>query len=109
MTVTIKLQQPDGTLIAEFLGEDAISIAQMAKNHGVAFPTACGIGMCWICTCKILSGQEHIQIDKISLPIKELQRDSNGSFQEVFACVWGIKKDSIKDSIHYEIILEKNL
>jgi ferredoxin len=109
MTVTVTLQQPDGTLIAEFAGEDKISLAQMAKNNSIEFPTSCGIGLCWVCTCKIISGNEHVQIDKISLPKKELARNEDGSFQEFFACVGGIKSESLKDSKEYTIVLEKHL
>lgn len=109
MTVTIRLQQPDGTLVASFPGEDNISIAQMAKNNGIAFPISCGVWVCGICKCKILAGQEYIQIDKISTPMRELARSEDGTFQEVFACVWGIKKDALKDTEHHEIILEKHI
>lgn len=109
MTVTIKLQKPDGTLIAEFPAEDNISIAQMAKNNGIEFPTSCGIGVCGICKCKIIKGKEHIQIDKISTPMRELARNEEGIFEEVFACVGGIKKDSLQDTETHEIILEKNM
>lgn len=107
MTVTIQLQQPDKTLIAELSGEDNMSIAQIARNHNVAFPTSCGVGMCWICKCKIIAGQEHIQIDKISTPLKPLERNEDWSFKEVFACVGGIKSDSLKDQQQYTVILEK--
>lgn len=109
MSITIRLQQPNGTLIAEFPGEDKISIAQMAKNHNIAFPTSCGIGMCGICKCKILAGKEYVQIDKISTPMKPLERNEDGSFKEVFACVGGIQTDAIKDTTHHEIILEKHI
>lgn len=75
MSVTITLQQPDGTLIATFPGEDRISLAQMFKNNTINFPVSCGIGMCGICKCKIVSGHEHLQIDKIAPPMRELQRN----------------------------------
>ncbi|HBB03855.1 TPA: hypothetical protein DCZ39_03065 [Patescibacteria group bacterium] len=55
MTVTIKLQQPDGSIIATFPGEDRQSIAQIAKTHGVEIPVSCGIGVCGVCKCKIVS------------------------------------------------------
>lgn len=109
MSVYIKLQRPDGTLIANFPGEDNIGIAQMAKNNGIEFPTSCGIGVCGVCKCTIISGKEHIQIDKISPPTRELARDDEGNFEEVFACIWGIKKESLQDTNTYEIILEKNM
>ncbi len=109
MTVQIKLQKPDGTSILEFMAEDKKSIAQQAKEHNIAFPTACGVGMCGICKCKILSGWEHIQIDKITPPIKPLERDEHGNFVEVFACVWGVKTESLQSITPYTIVLEKNI
>lgn len=109
MTATIKLQKPNGTLIASFPGEDTISIAQMAKKNGVEFPTSCGMGACGICKCKIIAGNKHIQIDKISTPMKKLARNENGEFEEVFACVGWIKKTSLQDTEIHEIILEKNM
>jgi len=81
----------------------------MAKNAHIAFPTSCGIGICGVCKCKIISGHEHIQIDKIALPKKELARDEHGNFQEVFACVGGIKTDSLRDTKEHIIVLEKHL
>ncbi|MEI7918678.1 MAG: 2Fe-2S iron-sulfur cluster binding domain-containing protein [bacterium] len=109
MTVTIILQKPDGTLIARFPGEDHKSLAQIAKDAGVNFPTSCGIGMCGICSCKIVSGHEYVQIDKISLPMKSLERDTAGNFTEFFACVGGITTEALKDSVNHTIVLEKNM
>ena len=109
MTVTIILQKPDGSLIAKFPAEDKQSIAQLAKNNGIDFPISCGIGSCGVCTCKIISWNEYIQIDKISMPLRTLGRNEDGGFQEIFACVGGILSDAIKDTDNYEIILEKNM
>lgn len=109
MSVTIKLQKPDGTQIASFIAEDHQSIAQIAKNNGIEFPTSCGVGLCGICKCKILAWNQYIQIDKISPPMKPLERNEDGSFKEVFACVGGVSSEAIKDAEHHDIILEKNM
>ncbi|MEI8009317.1 MAG: 2Fe-2S iron-sulfur cluster binding domain-containing protein [bacterium] len=109
MTVTIHLQRPDGTPIAQFPAEDRQSIAQIAKNNGIDFPISCGIGSCGVCKCRIVSGNQHVQIDKISLPMRPLERNEDGSFQEVFACIGGIVSEAIKDTQDYEVILEKNM
>ena len=109
MAVTILLQKPDGSHIATFVAEDKQSIAQLAKKNGVDFPISCGIGLCWICKCKIISWHEHIQIDKITVPMKPLGRDQNGLFTEVFACVGGINTESINSPEQYKIVLEKNM
>ena len=109
MTVTIKLQRPDGSLIANFPAEDKQSIAQLAKNNNIDFPISCNIGSCGVCTCKIISWNEFIQIDKISMPMRPLERGDDGSFKEFFACVGGIKSQAIKDIEDHEVILEKNM
>ncbi len=109
MTVTITLKRPDGTMISKFIAEDRKSIAQLAKANGVDFPTSCGIGACGICKCKIISWAEYIQIDKISPPLSPLERNEDRSFKEVFACVGGIRSESIQDTEQHEIILEKNM
>lgn len=109
MTVHIRLQQPDGSIIANFPAEDRQSIAQIAKNNGVEIPISCGIGMCGVCKCKIISWNQYIQIDKISMPMRPLERNEDGEFQEVLACVWGISSEAIKDIHEHDVVLEKNM
>ncbi len=109
MTVTIRLQSPDWTLIANIPWEDRQNIAQLAKNNGVDFPVSCGIWSCGICKCRIVSWNQYVQIDKISMPLRPLERSEDGTFQEVFACVGGISSEAINDTEHHEIILEKNM
>jgi len=109
MTVHIRLQRPDGTILGDFPWEDRQSIAQIAKNNGIDFPVSCGIGSCGICKCKIIAWNQYIQIDKISPPIRPLERSEDGTFQEVFACIGGISSEAINDTEEYEVILEKNM
>jgi len=109
MTVTIQLQKPDGSLIAKFPAEDRLSIAQIAKNNGVDFPVSCGIWSCGVCKCKIIAWNQYVQIDKISMPMRPLERNEDGSFQEVFACVGGVSSEAIKDTENHEIVFEKNM
>lgn len=109
MTVTLQLQQPDGTLITRFAANSRQSIAQMVNDQGVSFPTACGVGMCGVCTCKIVSWHEYIQIDKITPPLKPLERNEDGSFQKVFACVGWIRSDAVADTVDHLVVLEKHL
>ena len=109
MTVTIKLQRPDGSIIANFPAEDRQSIAQIAKNNGIEFPISCGIGSCGVCKCRIVSWHEYIQIDKISPPMRPLERSEDWRFQEVFACIGGIASEAIKDTEDHEVVFEKNM
>ena len=109
MTITIHLQRPDGTSIAQFPAEDRQSIAQIAQNNGIDFPISCGIWSCGVCKCRVISGNQYVQIDKISLPMRPLERNADGGFQEVFACIGWISSEAIKDTEHHEVILEKNM
>ncbi len=109
MTVRIILQRPDGSRIGEFMGQDHLSIAQMAQQHGINFPVACGIGMCWVCKCHIRAGAEFLQIDKKTLPLKPLTKDEQGQFQEIFACVWWIRTSALQDQEEHIVILEKHM
>lgn len=109
MTVTIKLQKPDGTLIAKFPATDNQSIVQIAGNNGIEMPISCGMGLCSVCKCTIISWNQYIQIDKISPPILPLERNEDGSFKEVFTCIGGISSEALKDKQDHEIILEKNM
>ncbi|MCX6824914.1 MAG: 2Fe-2S iron-sulfur cluster binding domain-containing protein [candidate division SR1 bacterium] len=109
MTVTIKLQNTDGTIIGTFPAEDNQSIVQIAKTNGIEIPTSCGIGACAVCKCNIISGNKYIQIDKISLPMLSLDRNDDGTFKEVFTCIGGISSEAFKDKEDHEIILEKTM
>ena len=41
--------------------------------------------------------------------MRPLERNEDGCFQEVFACIGGISSEAIKDTQNYEVILEKNM
>jgi ferredoxin len=103
MTVHITLQDTQGKLLWQFDWEDRISLAQMAKKSWVDLPLSCCAGMCGICTCKIVSWEEILQIDKITTPLKSLAEN------EIFACVGGIKSEYLKDTLSHEVVLEKNI
>ncbi len=109
MTVTIHLKKPDGSTIGRFPWADRQSIAQIAKQHGIDIPISCGVWHCWVCKCKILAGSQYLKIDKISPPISPLDRKEDGSFKEVFSCIWGITSEAINDKDDHEIILEKQM
>ena len=41
--------------------------------------------------------------------MRPLERNEDGSFQEVFACVGGVSSEAIKDTENHEIVFEKNM
>jgi hypothetical protein len=41
--------------------------------------------------------------------MRPLERSEDGTFQETFACIWGITTEAIKDTENHEVIFEKNM
>jgi ferredoxin len=107
MSVKVKIQDPVGTLLWEFIADDRKSLAQMAADNNIEIPVACCQGACYVCACKIKKWNEFVQIDKITTPQVSLPRDDQGKFTEVFTCVWGIDSKYVKDDAEHEVILEK--
>jgi len=103
MTVHITLQNTQGETISQFDWEDRVSLAQMVKKAWTEIPLSCCAGMCGVCTCKVISWWEVLQIDKITSPLKGLPEN------EIFACIGGIKSSYIKDDILHEVVLEKDI
>jgi ferredoxin len=107
MSVTLTFVDKDAQKIVSFPAQNHKSINQMAEQHGIEIPTACRRGACYVCACKIKSGAEYIQIDKIMPPAVLPARNSDGQRQEVFTCVGGISSDAINDTETHEVIIEK--
>jgi len=107
MSVTITFVDKDNTPIKSFDAQNHKSLNQMAQQEWIDIPTACCRGACYVCACKIKSGAEYIQIDKIMPPSVLPARDENGQWKEVFTCIGGITSDAINDNEIHEVILEK--
>lgn len=109
MTVTVKIENNSGKEIWSFIADENKSLNQMAQDNNIDIPISCGMGACYICTCKIKKGAENVQIDKIMPPAVLPAQDENKNFKEVFTCVWWIKTEKIKSDENFEVILQKNI
>lgn len=107
--VTIRLQDMQGKEIAAFAANDTMSISQIAAKNGIEIPTSCCAGACYVCMAKIISWQELVHIDKLSIPLVDIETDANGQFTEVLTCIGGIKSSAFKDGKYHEIVLQKML
>ncbi|MFZ2150761.1 MAG: 2Fe-2S iron-sulfur cluster-binding protein [Candidatus Absconditicoccaceae bacterium] len=107
MVVKVKINDSNGVLVGEFNGEDNISFSKMASKNNIDIPVSCGMGACFACACKIVSGGEFIDIGKISVPLVDLPVDEKGNYQDVLTCVGGIKSEFLKDQGTHEIIIQK--
>ena len=87
MTVTIKIQNNAGQELGSFLADDKKSLSQMAQENNIDIPIACRVGACYVCSCKIKKGAEHVKIDKLMPPAILPAQDENKNFKEIFTCV----------------------
>ena len=83
------------------------SFQELAAMHGIDIPLACGGGVCGVCLCKVESGGEAIQPDKITTPIISLPQDENGNPKEILACVAGVKASVFTDEQPHTIVIQK--
>lgn len=109
MTVTIRIENTSGQEIGSFIAEDKKSLSQMAKANNIDIPVSCWMGACYVCSCQIKKGAEHVQIDKIMPPAILPAQNENKSFKEIFTCVGWIQSDKIKSLENFEVILQKNI
>lgn len=107
MSVTIIIKDPTGKELWSFLAEDLKSFQELATLHGIDIPLSCGGGVCGVCLCKVETGGETIQSDKITTPLIPLPIDPEGNPQEVLACVAGIKSEIFNDGQEHTVILQK--
>jgi len=108
MSVEVILQNLEGKEIGRFPGYDNMSFYQMAEKHNIEIPVSCCSGACFVCAAKIQQGEEVIQIDKLSVPLVDIEHDEEtGKRKEVLTCIWGIKSEYIKDDAFHQIVLQK--
>lgn len=107
MWISVTIQDSEGNKLGNFPAEDNKWFAAMAKENGIEINTACGIGSCGICKCKIIDGHNFVQIDKMSKPLWELRKDKNGIITTIFTCIGWVKSEYLNDDENHEIVLRK--
>jgi len=103
MTVKVKINDTDGNLLQEFIGEDDKSFHVMAEEAKVDIPIACGAGACLVCAVRVIEGMEYVQPDKIQAPLVETEED------QILTCISGIKTEALESDEEYTIVLQKIL
>jgi len=108
MSVEVILQNLEWKEIGRFPGYDHMSFYQMAEKHNIEIPVSCCSGACFVCCAQIKQGEEAIQIDKLSVPLVDIEHDEQtGKRKEVLTCIGGIKSEYIKDDAFHQIVLQK--
>ena len=108
MAVQIILQNMEGKEIARFPWYDNMSFYKMAEKHDIEMPVSCCSWACFVCCAQIKKWHDDIQIDKISMPLVDIERDEKTKQRkEVLTCVGGIKSSCFTDGNYHEIVLQK--
>lgn len=106
--VQVILQSLEWKEIGRFPGYENMSFYQMAEKHNIEIPVSCCSGACFVCCAQIKQWHEAVQVDKLSMPLVDVERDeSTGERKEVLTCIWGIKSECFKDGKYHEIVLQK--
>ncbi|MBO4203268.1 GatB/YqeY domain-containing protein [bacterium] len=109
--ITVLIKDSTGKEVGSFQVKNdenaSQSIQELAAMHGIEIPLACGGGVCGVCLCKVESGGEAVQSDKITAPAISLPQDANGNPAEILACVAGIKTEALKKGGNTTIVLQK--
>lgn len=107
--VRVTITNTNGTELGSFEGNSVQSFAQMAAKHGIEIPTSCCAGACFVCCARIMQWYEAIQVDKLSIPLVDVENNPDGSPREVLTCIGGIKPECFKDGKFHHIVLQKML
>lgn len=101
--VEVIIKDIEGSEVTSFYASDDKSFYQMALDHDVELPVSCCSWACFVCACKILEGQELVDVGKISVPLVDIDSD------QVLSCVWGVFSQFLNWWTYHRIVLQKLL
>lgn len=107
MAITVIIKDPKWTEVWQFTAENGKNIAELAAMHGIDIPVSCGAGVCWVCLCKVESGNDAVKWDAFNSPLMPLKNDGNGNPEEVLACIAGFNPEKFDDWKDYTVILQR--
>jgi len=104
--INIVIEDSDWEVFGNFPAQDHKSIVQLAKENNIKISTSCLAWACGMCKCQVLQGGEYIDPEKLSKPLGEVVLDKDRNPTSIFACISGIKTESLSQSEHETITLK---
>jgi ferredoxin len=100
-TITIVIQDIDGTPIYNFVAKDGVSFLDMMEEQMMDYPYSCRAGACFSCVAKIVQWDELIDFGKLGMPLIDLDAD------QILTCVAGVKSEVLNWNQDQTIVLQK--
>jgi len=79
--IIVDIIDSQGTIEASFSPHMGQSFVEAAEDNNIIIPTSCCAGACFTCACRVIEGQEDIDIGLLSVPLVDLEDD------QVLSCV----------------------
>ena len=105
--INVIIKDPQWNEVWQFVAEDWKNIAELAAMHGVTIPVSCGGGVCWVCLCKIESGNDVVKADAFNTPLMPLKTDEAWNPEEVLTCIAGFNPEKLNDWQDHTVILQR--
>ncbi len=100
-TVIVEVLDASGDVETSFTPKMGQSFVEAAEDIGVMMPTSCCAWACFTCACRIVEGQEDVDIGLLSVPLVDIEDD------QVLACIGGLKDEIFSDGKFHRIVLQK--
>ena len=100
-TVVVDVLDTNGEIETSFTPKMWQSFVEAAEDIGITMPTSCCAGACFTCACRILEGQDDIDIGLLSVPLVDIDDD------QVLTCIGWLKDEVFTDGKFHRIVLQK--
>ncbi len=100
-TIEVQLLNARGELEGTFTPSPGQSLAEAAEDNGLSLPVSCCAGACFTCACRIVEGQDDVDIGMLSMPLVDIDED------QVLTCIGGLKEYIYNDGQFHKIVLQK--
>ena len=101
--VTVKIVDSEGAELMTFPATKIGSFVEDAEKVGLEIPASCCAWACFTCAGRIKSGEEFIDIGKISVPLIDIDED------QILMCIGWAAENAFLDGQPHEIVIEKEV
>lgn len=99
--IIVEVRNANGDLEIEFSPRKGQSFVDAAEDAGFEMPVSCCAGACFTCACRIVEGQDDVDVGLVSVPLVDIEDD------QVLACIGGLKDQVFDDGKFHRIVLQK--
>ncbi len=99
--IIVEILDANGVVEWSFSPKVWQSFVEAGEDAGLYMPSSCCAGACFTCACRIVSGQEDVDIGLVSVPLVDIDPD------QVLTCIGGLRESIFSDGKFHKIVLQK--